>query len=270
MNSRIKLTILGILFSLEFFAQGKLYIVPQIDCFVGSIRGTDSINNKQFFIKTKDWTRKTFLFGIRLTYTNKSFGVSAGIDQALYSSAFYRNEDKSNANRIDSKHWEAEGNGPSAIFIESGYELLDFKAKMPAWLSHGTDKSYLFISRVAPLFGFEYRYMHNTFINHFTEYNVVIPTSQYGNIPGQSLYHAYKNTQVSLRVGADWVFLNEGKRRFVLTFMYHFAFKDAGYFRYHFYKPGVADFYYQTITKGNGFSIKAGVPIKIYENKKKR
>ena len=136
MYPKIKLSILGIVVSLGLFAQGKLYIVPQVDCFFGSIKGVDSTNNKQSFIKTRDLTRKIFLVGIRLTYTNKSFAISAGIDEALYSSAYYRNESKSIPNRIDSKHFEYENNGPLAIFIEPCYELFDFNVKMPKWLSH--------------------------------------------------------------------------------------------------------------------------------------
>lgn len=74
-----------------------------------------------------------------------------------------------------------------------------------------------------------------------------------------------------MRAGFDWVFYDGGKRRFILTFAYKFAFTEAGYFRYHFKEPARAiDFYYQNNTRGNGFSINAGVPVKLLEIKKNK
>jgi hypothetical protein len=265
MYKKFVLVIAVILVSPVLFAQGKLYIVPHIGFHSGAYKGVDSVNDKQNFIKTKPFLRKDFIIGFKLTYTYKSLGISAGIEQGVYSSGFYRNEDKSLPYRIDSKHTASEGNGPTILFIEPRYELFDFNIKMPKWLSNNPEKPYLVASRIAPFLGVEYRKMSRTFINDFVERNITLTTSQYGDIPATDFYHAYKTNQISFRGGIDWIFYNLEKRKFVITLMYSFAFKDAGYFRYHFYKPGIADFYFQTQTRGNGISLKAGIPIKLVD-----
>ncbi len=69
-----------------------------------------------------------------------------------------------------------------------------------------------------------------------------------------------------MKAGLEWSFYNREKYRVAINVMYSFAFKDAGYFRYHFSKPvqGI-DFYYQNTTRGNGITITAGVPIKLVD-----
>ena len=272
MTVKINFTLFFSLVSLGLFAQGKLYITPHINCFVAAYKGVDSVNKKQDFIKTKNFTRKDFLVGIKLTYLNKRFAVSAGIEEGIYASGFYYKKEPQNlANRIDSKETIAEGNGPNIIFIEVQTELSKYlNIKMPKWLSKNPEKPYLVVSKLAPFIGFERRQMQQTFINDFVEYNSAIQTSLYGNIPGSHLFHLNNSRHFLLRAGFDWVFYNEGKRRFIITFMYQLAFKDAGYWRYHFEKPSRGiDFYYQTTTRGNGFSVKAGLPIKLFEINKK-
>jgi hypothetical protein len=245
-------------------------VVPHFGFHSGAYKGVDSVNRNQDFIKTKPFLRKDFICGIKLTYAGKSLGISMGIEQGAYSSGFYRNEDRSIPNRIDSRHTASEGNGPTILFIEPRYELFDFKVKMPKWLSNNPAKPYLIASRIAPFLGIEYRKMSRTFINDFVEYNVEVFTSQYGNIPGSDFYHANKNSQVSLRSGIDWIFYDGDKRKLIITLMYSFAFKDAGYYRYHFDKPNVADFYFQTQTRGNGISLKVGMPVKLVDFKKNK
>ena len=267
MYPKIKLTVLGIIFSLGLIAQGKIYIVPYLGFYTGAYKGVDTVNNKQNFIKTKPFLGKDFTIGIKLNYYKNRLGITAGVGAAFYSTGFYRKEDKSNPLRVDSRSTISEGPWIS-YFAETRYSLLDFNIKMPKWLSKNPEKPYLLVSNIAPFLGFEYRKVGKNFENDFRS-GAEIATSQ-GNIPGTVYYHAYKNTHTSMRAGIDWVFFNEAKRRFILTFMYQFAFKDAGYYRYHFSKPSRGiDFYYQTTTRGNGFSIKAGVPIKIFENRKR-
>jgi hypothetical protein len=270
MDKKLVLIITVILVSPVLFAQGKLYIVPRLGFHSGSYKGVDSVNNKQGFIKTKSFLRKDFIWGIKFTYTHKSLGVSLGIENGVYSSGFYRNEDKRLPNRVDIRSARSVGNHLLVIFIEPRYELIDLNIKMPKWLRNNPEKPYLVASRIAPFLGVEYRKMPGIFVNDYVEYNAEVTTSQYGDIPGSVFYHAYKTTQISLRGGIDWIFHNEDKRKFVITLMYSFAFKDAGYFRYHFYEPGIADFYFQTKTRGNGISLKVGVPIKLVTFKKNK
>ena len=120
-----------------------------------------------------------------------------------------------------------------------------------------------FVSRIAPVLGIEFRQIRKRiFINDFIE-DASVTTSQFGTIPGSSFYHSYKPGQISLRAGMDWIFFDLEKRKFIITLLYSFAFRDAGYFRYHFSRPGVADFYFQTQTKGNGVALKLAVPVKV-------
>ena len=278
MKMKILLTATCALFSLGLFAQGKIYIVPQIECFVGKIKNDKELNNKQNFVSERIFIKKYFLPGAKISYVNKISDLSIGIEAAIYGSGWQRNEKRSNSitvnpqgfDKIDSRHFEAEGNGPFSIFIDASREVLAFNKKMPRFLSKAPEKPYLFTTKIAPVVGLEYRFMQRTFVNDFTEGVGSIMTSQQGNIPGSSYFHLNHKGEFSIRTGADWIFYKDEKRRFILTVMYHFAFREAGYWRYHYSKPGVTDFYYQTSTRGNGFSFKAAFPIKLYENKKRR
>jgi hypothetical protein len=274
MQNKIKLSIICTIVSLAAMSQGKLFVTPYINCFLSAMKEVDSVNKKQDFIKTKNFMRKDFLVGIKLTYVNERFAISLGVEEgARYASGFsYNKEPKSLPNRIVSKETSAEDNGPTAIFIEAQYEFEKYlTVKMPKWLRGNSEKPYLIVSRVAPFIGFERRQMNHTFVNNFIENNTEIGTSLYGNISGSSQFHLNDSKQFSVRSGLDWVFYNGTKRRFILTLMCQFSFRDAGHFRYHFSKPtqGI-DFYYQTTTRGNGLSIKAGFPIKLFEINKKK
>src|SRR5258705_6365964 len=110
MYKKLVLIITVILVSPVLFAQGKLYIVPHLGFHSGSYKGVDSVNNKQSFIKTKPFLRKDFIIGVKLAYTNKSLGISAVIEQGVYSSGYYRNEDKRLPNQVDSKSARSVGN----------------------------------------------------------------------------------------------------------------------------------------------------------------
>ena len=267
----------AMLFSFGLHAQGKIYIVPQIECFVGKIKNDKELNNKQNFVSERIFIKKYFLPGAKISYVNKISDLSIGIEAAIYGSGWQRNEKRSNSitvnpqgfDKIDSRHFEAEGNGPFSIFIDASREVLAFNKKMPRFLSKAQEKPYLFTTKIAPVLGLEYRIMQRTFINDFVEGTTDIETSQQGNISGNSFFHLNHNGEFSIRTGINWIFYKDENRRFILTATYHFAFREAGYFRYHYSKQSVTDFYYQTSTRGNGFSFKAAFPIKLYENKKR-
>ena len=268
MFAKTSLTFLLTLISLVLFAQGKLYIIPRIGFYCGSWSGSDSVNKKQDLIRSAPFLRKDFIAGVYLLYVKKNWSVSAGIEEGNYSSGFKHTERRSNPLRVDSKETISQGS-LAVLFTEMKMEIADVNIKKPVWLfrSSQKEKPYLLVSTLAPLIGFEYRRLSRTFINDFHESSEIMTSA--GTIPGESWYHSYHRVHTSFRAGIDWTFYDFNKRTFILNFIYSFAFKDAGYFRYYFYKPGVADFYFQNTTRGNGFSIKAGIPIKIFEVKKK-
>ena len=256
-----------ILFSAGLFAQQKIYIVPHVGFYVGSYRGVDSINNKQNWIKTKPFLRKDFTIGIKLSYYHKKLSISAGLDAKIFSSGFYRNEDRSSGQWIDVRPTISQGECKS-FYIEGRYSVADWNIKMPRFLKSLAEEPYLIVSTIDPFIGIEYNRMGHTFVNDFVESGVSITTSQ-GSIPGTVFYHSHNREHIAFRGGVDWVFFNNDKRRFILTLMYQFALKDVGYFRYHYKNPAMGvDFFYQTTTRGSGFTIKAAIPIKIASIKK--
>ena len=251
-------------------AQGKLYIVPHIGFYSGAYKTVDSVNSKQDIIYTRPFLRKDFTIGVTLAYTHKKFEYNLGIESGFYSSAYKHTEPKSWPFRIDSRESLSQG----SVLVYQGcikYKAADFNIKLPhKFRIKHPEKPYLLTSNINPFIGAELRRLSRTFVQDFEEPSVIF-TSTYGTIPGVHYYHSYRRNHFSMRAGFDWVFYNSEKRRFIITLMYQFAFNDAGYFRYHFRKPSRGlDFYYQNTTRGNGFSIKAGVPIKIFENRKKR
>jgi hypothetical protein len=269
---RIILTIIiGTIVSPSAFAQGKLYLIPHVGFYSGAYKSVDTVNSKQGIIYTKPFLGKDFSIGLALAYTHNKFEYSLGVESGFFSSGFKHTEPKLWPNRVDSK--ESLSQGEVWVYkADAKYDFLGLNLKKPKkYLNKTTEKKYLVVSRFYPFIGAEIRRLGRTFVQDFVEYNSSIGTSTYGTIPGSNYYHSYKRHHFSIRAGFDWVFYDGEKRRFILTFMYQFAFKDAGYFRYHFSKPtqGI-DFYYQTTTRGNGLSIKAGFPIKLFEINKKK
>jgi hypothetical protein len=267
---KIKFSILLIIVSLAAIAQGKLYIVPTIGYYSGTYKSVDSINKKQDFIYTQSLLGKDFSIGFSVAYLTKKVELGLGIESGFYSSGFKHSEPKLWPNRVDSR--ESRSQGQVWVYhIDCKYKLANFNIKLPQKIQRTqSDKSYLLVSSFFPFAGAEIRRLGRTFEQDYVEYNSGIGTSQFGSIPGSNYYHSYNRHHFSMRAGIDWIFYNREKRRFILTFMYKFAFNDAGYFRYHFEKPSRAiDFYYQTTTRGNGFSIKAGFPIKLFKINKK-
>ena len=124
------------------------------------------------------------------------------------------------------------------------------------------------VSKISPFIGFEYWVLTNTFLNDEIEYNASITTSA-GSISGSKQYHSYSKTNYGIRAGINWDFYDKEKRRFIIILMYKIGFKDAGYFLYKFNATGFSNaFDFQTTTKGSGFCIYAGVPIKLFQFKK--
>ncbi|HZH94311.1 MAG TPA: hypothetical protein VEY06_00440 [Flavisolibacter sp.] len=253
-------------FSLTAFAQGKIYIVPTIGFYSGSYRGVDSINNKQDYIRTKPFFGKNFIYGVRLSYVNDNLGLSAGIENGHYSTGFKHFQDYSNPRSVESK--EILSRSIAVFFQETRFEVANLNLKKPKWLkrSAATDKPYLLVSRIATLIGFEFRRMDNTFVQDFPN-SSEISTSQ-GDILGIHWFHLNNGKLFSMRTGFDWVFYDQEKRTFIISLIYSFAFEDAGYYHYRFNQDTPEEFQYRNNTRGNGFSLKVGVPICIFKNKK--
>ena len=263
------LTFLFILVSLGLKAQGKLYITPRIGFHTGSYDGVDSINNKQDLIKTRRFQQKWFHVGIYLSYIHDKYDLSMGIEQGDYTSGIYYGGDRYRPDNVIHKSSVATQN--RILFTEFKYDAWGWNVKLPKWLKKelDTEKLYLIASRFMPMIGFEYRSMPvgGRFINDYEEFRSISTLN--GDIPYARLYHSYQQSQVALRAGVDWVFHDGEKRRFVVNLMYSFAFKDAGYWQYRFYHDTPREFHFRTTTRGNGLSLKIGVPIKLFEVKKK-
>lgn len=264
-------TIILNLFYFGLYAQSKIFIIPKIGFIFSSFKGVDSINNKQNLLETKPFTRKDLAVGISIKYLRKNFSVSMGLETGVYASGYYYDKEPKNVfPRIESKETSAEGNGPLVISLDVHYEpRQNFSLKKPKWVFKNSENEYLSTYKLSPFVGFEARKMQKTFINDFTEYNSVIGTNIYGDIYGSSTFHLNKQIHFLLRTGFDLILFKDNNRKLTLTIMYQLGFKEAGYWLYHFSKPtrGI-DFYYQTTTRGNGLSIKAGFPIKMLSVKK--
>jgi hypothetical protein len=270
MQNKIKLSIIGSIILLGLFAQGKIYVTPQVFAFVPSYKGVDSVNRKQTILKPRNFNRKDFLVGFNLAYYNAPISVSAGIEQAVYSTGFY-----------EQSNIYAGKNGGSLsglnlinYYLEFKYDLWKYNKKLPKkWLTENSKNQYLIVSKISPYIGIDYLRTNKNILG--TD-NFVIGGRQIGNttifdVLGIVDFYPNSRNHFGIRTGLDWTFYNGEKRKFILTFGYKFGFKNLGYHRYHFENParGV-DFYYQTTTNGNGFSIKAGFPIKLFEINKKK
>ena len=267
MKLKSYLSIIFLLIYLGLFAQGKFYITPQVFAFVPSYKGVDSVNKKQTLLKTRNFARKDFLVGINLAYYNKPFYFSFGVEQAAYSTAFYQKDDgvlryKSTSSALNVINY----------YFEAKYDLWQYTKKIPKkWRNN--DNPYLIVSKISPYIGLDYLRTNKNIVEYS---NSILFGYQTGNtsvfdIPGIHNFYPNSRNHFGIRAGVDWTFYNGEKRKFILTFGYKFGFKSMGYHRYHFENPGRGiDFYYQTTTNGNGFTIKAGLPIKLFEINKKK
>lgn len=247
------------------YAQGKLYLQPYFGFYVGAYRGIDSVNSKQDIIQNNSFWGKDFNVGGNFSYIKNSLSLNLGLEKAFFSAGYKRIEPKVYP-KVDQFTSISETQA-LACYIESSYEAFNWNVKMPRWLASPGERKYIIVSKFAPLLGFEQRFMTGTFVNDYVFRNVSIATSQ-GTYRGSSYYHSYSKTHSAMRAGLTWSFYNEEKRKFFITLLYKFAFKDAGYFRFHFFSNFAPAFDYQTATKGNGFCIYAGVPIKLASFKK--
>ena len=264
MKIQIRLAFIIFFLQISFgvFAQGKFYVTPQVFAFVGSYQGVDSVNGKQTILKTRNFARKDFLVGINVAYQKEPYMITIGIEQAAYSSSFYYKKD----GRIYHK------TGYSGInlinyYLELQYDYWVYNKKIPKkWTTNKETNKYLIVSKISPFIGLDYlRYNKNNLSNGR------------GNIssPGFKVSYEletfpYLRDNLGIRTGVNWTFFNGEKKKLTLTLAYKFGFGDIAYHRYHFQNQNTGvDFYYQTTTKGNGFSIKAGFPIKLLTINKK-
>lgn len=266
-----KLSILTIVIflSLGLFAQGKFYITPQVFAFVPSYKGVDSVNKKQTLLKTRNFARKDFLVGVHLSYYNSPLCFSLGIEQAAYSTALYQKENKTMRHKESSSALNVIN-----YYFEAKYDIWKYNKKLPKkWRSENASNSYLIVSKISPYIGFDYLRTNKNIVDYGSSvlFGYQIGNTSVFDIPGTLNFYPNSRNHFGIRAGVDWTFYNGEKRKFILTFGYKFGFKSMGYHRYHFENPGRGiDFYYQTTTNGNGFSIKAGLPIKLFEINKKK
>lgn len=269
MKIKISLTFIFLLSWLNLLAQGKFYITPQIGYISGSYSGVDCINRNQNLFTTRNFQWKQSIIGLKASYYKNKFETSIGIEEGVYASGFYYGGDRSIQYNVISKHSLAQR--CKVIFNEYKQDAFSWNIKMPKWLRSGenSEDSYLIVSRIMPLIGLEYRILprNGKFVNHLEEFRST--TTIIGSIPFAQSYNSYNRSQLSIRTGLDWVFYDGEKRKFIITLMYSIAFKDAGYYNYRFYYDTPQEFQYRNRTRGNGISLKVGVPFKILEIKAK-
>ena len=259
-----------LLLSSGLMAQKKVYFEPYLGFYFGSYKGVDSINKKQSIIKSNPLGRhggKDFGIGGRLTYIDNNMVISAGAESSYFTSG-YKHIEPPVYPKVDNYVSFGQGNCKS-FYGQLGYHLTDINIKKPRWMGKNQQRPYLMVSRINPFVGFEYWVMTNSFRNDYIEYNSSISTSS-GSISGSHQYHSYSKTNYGIRAGINWDFYDREKRRFIIMLLYKIGFKDAGYFLYKFNGTGFSNaFDFQTTTRGNGFCIYAGVPIKLFQLKKK-
>jgi hypothetical protein len=248
-------------------AQKKVYFEPYLGFYVGNYKPVDSVNKKQDIIKTNTYGGKLFGIGGRLTYIDNNMVVSAGAESSHFSSGFKHIEPPVYP-KVDSYESLGQDNCKS-FYVQLGYHITDINIKKPRWMGKNKELPYLMVSKITPFIGFEFWMMTNSFRNDEISYQSSISTSS-GSISGSNQFHSYTNTHYGIRTGIDWVFYNREKRRFIIMLLYKIGFKDAGYFLYKFNGTSFSNaFDFQTTTKGSGFCIYAGVPIKLFQLKKK-
>jgi hypothetical protein len=262
MKLKINFTIIFLTISLGLLAQGKFYVTPQVFAFVGSYKGINEVNKNQDFIFSRNFTKKDFLIGASLSYYKEPLCISVGIEQAAYSSGFiYKVE-----NRLYNKT-AFSGRNVVNLYTEVKYDIWNYKKRIPKkWRNENNKDKFLIVSKFSPFIGFDYlRYNLNTVSKE--KNSIGGPVYR---IPYEMEVYQNRKDNFGIRTGVDWTFYNGEKRKFVLSLAYKFAFNVLAYGNYRFQNlsRGI-DFKYQTSTRGNGFSIKAGFPIKLFETKKK-
>jgi hypothetical protein len=209
--------------------------------------------------------------GGKISYKNNKNKVSLGYETSYYASNYRRKE--TGLPRVDS--WHSGGFGPfNSIYAEYSKQLFDFNVKMPKsfkkWMKGDKDYGYLISSKISPVLGVEYRFIYTDYVNDYNDPHAIIPTTQGNYYADIEFLHLNSNSNLTMRAGLNWEFYNEDKHKFTITCLYKFAFKDAGYIQYHFKSVNNInpEFDYQNTTRGNGFCIYLGVPIKLFSFKK--
>ena len=269
---KITIFVIVIFFSLELFAQGKVFLEPNLGFFVGRSKENPAINKNQNIINHYYFGGKDLAVGGKLSYKYFKSKFSIGYETSYYTSEYKHIE--TGLPRINSL--SSAGYGPfNSIYGEYAKQSTNFNVKMPRsfrkWMKGDNDYNYLISSKISPFIGMEYRFIYTDYKNDYNDPHAIILTSK-GNYYADTQYlHLNSKANVTMRAGLNWEFYNGEKHKFTITFLYKFAFKNAGYVQYHFKSVNNTnpEFDYQTTTRGNGFCIYLGVPIKLYTFKKK-
>lgn len=269
---KITIFVIVIFLSLELSAQGKVFLEPYLGTFVGFSKENQNINNKQNIINHNYFGSKDLAAGGKISYKNNKNKVSLGYETSYYHSNYRHRE--TGLPRVEGRY--SFGHGPfNSIYGEYAKQVIDFNVKMPEsfrkWMKGDNDYNYLISSKISPVLGIEYRFIYTDYVNDFNFPGSIIRTSQGNYYTDNEYLHLNSKANVTMRAGLNWEFYNGEKHKFTLTFLYKFAFKDAGYVQYHFKSVNNTnpEFDYQNTTRGNGFCIYLGVPIKLYTFKKK-
>jgi hypothetical protein len=267
----------SVLLSLGLVAQEKFYIEPSLGFFVGYSKEDRSVNQFQNLINHYYFGGKDLSVGLKLSYIKNKHKLSLGYETSYYASNFKHLE--SGLPRVDSRF--SSSIGPvNSIFAEYANSALKLFVKLPKFLhkkSSGSETLYLINSKISPLFGLEFRYFSKGALdenNRAYFQNVGFRTSRGNYIADSTKYlQLYSKSNLTMRSGILWEFYNNDKHLCTLTILYKFAFKDAGFIRYRFIStennPNNPPFLYQNTTRGNGFLIALGVPIKLFTILKK-
>ena len=257
--------------SFELMAQRKVFLEPYLGFYVGFSKENKEINKNQNIINHYYFGGKDVSIGGKISYKTEVSKYSLGYETSFYVSHYKHLE--TGLPRIESFHSTGYGEFHS-IYFEYARKIIDVKIKMPKsfqkWIKTEKDRTYLLNSKLSPMLGLEYRFIYGDYKNDFNDPHATIRTSQ-GNYSADIQYlHLNANSNLTMRGGLNWEFYNGDKYKFNIALLYKFAFKDAGYINYHFVKnsnPNIS-FDYQTTTRGNGFCIYAGFPIKLFSYKK--
>ena len=248
--------------SLGLLAQGKFYVTPQVFAFVGSYRGVDSVNSKQSILKTRNFARKDFLVGINIAYQKGANMVTLGIEQAAYASSFYYKKDgllygKTKYAAINLINY----------YLEFQHDYWFYNKKVPKkWTNNKPTNKYLIVSKISPYIGIDYLRYNKSILNNAKGF-IASPGFR---APYELQTFPFSRDNIGIRTGVNWSFFNGEKKKLTLSLGYKFGFRNIAYYRYRFQNQSTGtDFYYQTTTRGNGFSIKAGFPIKVLTLRKK-
>lgn len=268
---KIAIFVIVIFLSLGLFAQGKVFLEPYFGFFVGFSKENESVNRKQNIISHNYFGSKDLAVGGKISYKNDKYKVSLGYETSYYTSNYRHRE--TGLPRVEGRY--STSNGPfNSIYGEYAKQLIDFNVKMPQglkkWMKGDKDYSYLISSKIYPILGIEYRFIYKDYVNDFNFPRSTVRTSEGNYYTDIEFLHLNSKANLIMRAGINWEFYNRDKHKLTLTILYKFAFKDAGYFRYHFKSSNNInpDFYYENTIRGNGFCIYLGVPIKLYNFKK--